>query len=281
MHRLFLLAACLVVATLLPGVARAADDFDNCSGFIDTLPKTITTPGTWCLRKDLATAMSQGKAINIASDGVTLDCNGFGIDGGAGGNRTTAAGIYATDRRDLAVRHCRVSSFYMGVEFEGDDSRNNLVEDNLIEHSLFRGAYLAGANNLFRRNRVLDTGGAPTDVGVGVSVIGDVIDNVVDGVRTLLSGPDAFVLGIDGNGLDGGIIRGNRIRGLDPKDGTANGIQVFCSIVVDNDVEAVEPTAGYGIYGARVSRGNKVRNFATAYYLCGDSASSMGDLELP
>lgn len=279
MHRLFLLVACLAVAMLLPGVARAADGLDSCAGFIDALPKTIRTPGVWCLRKNLATDIAQGKAITIASDGVTLDCNGFGIDGSAVGLGTRTMGVYAIDRRDLAIRHCRVSGFYFGILLEGN-GRNNLVEDSLVEHSPFKGAYMSGLNNRFLRNRVLDTGGSPGNVGVAIEVSGDIIDNVVDGVRTPLH--DLFVIGISGGGADGGIVRRNRVRGLDPLDGSATAIQVFCSIVIDNDVEATQPTEGVGIYGARVSRDNKVRNFATAYQSCGsDNPSSMGDLESP
>jgi hypothetical protein len=277
MHRLFLLAACLAAAWLLPGVAHAADGFDNCAGFIDTLPKTVKTPGTWCLRKDLAMATGQGQAITIASDGVTLDCNGFGIDGSAGGISTKAMGIYAIDRRDLAVRDCRVSGFYMGILLEGN-GRDNLVEDSLVEHSRYKGAYMSGLNNRFLRNRVLDTGGSPGNVAVAIEVAGEIVDNVVDGVRTVLH--DLFVIGISAGGTDGGIVRGNRVRGLDPLDGSATAIQVFCSIVIDNDIEAMQPTAGVGIYGAKVSRGNKVRNFETAYRPCG-GASSLGDLESP
>ncbi|HEY0660644.1 MAG TPA: hypothetical protein VGD21_04900 [Lysobacter sp.] len=37
--------------------AFATESYDNCNGFIDTLPATISTQGTRCLRKDLSTAM--------------------------------------------------------------------------------------------------------------------------------------------------------------------------------------------------------------------------------
>src|SRR5690606_14995164 len=67
------------LASVLP--ARAADDYDACAGFIDSVPATITSQGVWCLRKDLSTAIASGSAITIATNNVTIDCNGFKLGG--------------------------------------------------------------------------------------------------------------------------------------------------------------------------------------------------------
>ncbi|HEY0661599.1 MAG TPA: hypothetical protein VGD21_09825, partial [Lysobacter sp.] len=69
--------AILLAGPVAPAPAQAAQSYDNCTGFIDSLPATITTQGTWCLRKDLSTAMSSGNAITIATNNVTIDCNDF------------------------------------------------------------------------------------------------------------------------------------------------------------------------------------------------------------
>src|SRR5690348_2627551 len=63
MNRLFPFAAILVLASLgpaLPLPARAAQSYDNCTGFIDSVPATVSTQGTWCLRHDANTAITSG-----------------------------------------------------------------------------------------------------------------------------------------------------------------------------------------------------------------------------
>ena len=42
----------LALAAAAPA-AQAAESYDNCTGFIDSLPATISTHGVWCLRKNL------------------------------------------------------------------------------------------------------------------------------------------------------------------------------------------------------------------------------------
>ena len=68
-----------------PHVAQAAESYDSCKGFITSLPVSISTPGTWCLKQDLATSLASGNAVTILANDVTLDCNGFKIDGTAAG----------------------------------------------------------------------------------------------------------------------------------------------------------------------------------------------------
>ena len=45
--------------------AAAAESYDSCLGFIDALPATITTQGTWCLRQNLDTSATSGNVIEI------------------------------------------------------------------------------------------------------------------------------------------------------------------------------------------------------------------------
>src|SRR5688500_7900792 len=86
---------------LAPGASRAAESYDNCTGFIDSLPAVITKQGTWCMRKDLSTAIDTGNAITVATNNVTIDCNDFKIGGLAAGVDTLAHGIVAADRKSV------------------------------------------------------------------------------------------------------------------------------------------------------------------------------------
>ena len=85
----------LTCATALLAVyaspALAAESYDNCTGYIESLPASISTQGTWCLRKDLATGMASGNAIEVKANNVVIDCNDFKIGGLAAGAGAGAA----------------------------------------------------------------------------------------------------------------------------------------------------------------------------------------------
>src|SRR5690606_30008425 len=66
---------------LAPAPATAADSFDSCTGYIDSLPATISSQGVWCLRGHLSTGISSGDAISINTNNVTIDCNDFKLGG--------------------------------------------------------------------------------------------------------------------------------------------------------------------------------------------------------
>jgi hypothetical protein len=140
-HR-FTFAAPLVLAfglLSLSSPSPAAESYDNCTGFIDTLPATINTQGTWCLRKDISTAMASGMAITIAVHNVTIDCNDFKLGGLAAGTATEAVGIYADERNNITVRNCNVRGFMYGLGFigafasNGGTSGGHVVEDSRFD----------------------------------------------------------------------------------------------------------------------------------------------------
>lgn len=123
------IALFLAMSWLLPSPATAAESYDNCTGFIDSVPATLSTQGTWCLRKDLSTAISSGAAITIATNNVTINCNDFKLGGLAAGVGTQAKGILASDRLNTTVRRCNVRGFLYGVSMEGAGG-GHVIEDN-------------------------------------------------------------------------------------------------------------------------------------------------------
>ena len=70
--------------------ACAASSYDSCVGFIDVVPAVISTPGNWCLRQHLRTNLTSTNAIEVQSNNVTIDCNGFMLDNQAAGPERTA-----------------------------------------------------------------------------------------------------------------------------------------------------------------------------------------------
>jgi len=204
------------VALLLAGLvacapARAAESYDACVGFIDSVPTTISTQGTWCLRKDLSTNITNGYALTVASNNVTIDCNDFKIGGLAAGNDSTSFGIYAAQKQNVAVRHCNIRGFFYGIHLAG--GAGHLVEDNRLDDNLYFGIYLTGENNRVRGNAVYDTGGKTgLSYAHGIYAHADIIDNTISGLfadRTggILYGIRAFAAGAQ--------VRDNTVSGFD------------------------------------------------------------------
>ena len=267
-----LLAALALIAGLaaVPGSALAGQSYDNCTGFIDSLPATISTQGVWCLDKNLGTAITSGNAITIATNNVTIDCNDFKIGGLAAGDASQANGIHASDRQNATVRHCNVRGFRVGIRLL--DGAGHLVEDNLLDNNLENGIHVTGDNNLVQRNRVYDTGGNFSAV-YGINVTADVIDNTVAGVFAATSARGIFVRGAS-------TVRNNRVRGLQG-NGSVRGIMAYSSgsRVEGNHLAVPTGTDGTGITGHFTGNGtacsnNVIAGFGTATDDCVDAGGN-------
>ena len=246
-HHLAALVLAATACTALP--ATAAESFDSCDGrFIDSLPAHISTPGVWCLRHDVSTAIGAGAAINIAANNVTLDCNGFRIGGLAAGTGSLASGIYASGRQNTTVRNCGIRGFYYGVLVEG--GAGHLVEDNRMDNNLLNAIRVNADNSRVRRNAAFDTGGATgrTDASAIVGTA-DITDNTVSGVFAEVA--PSYPAGITATAAGQQVSR-NVIRGLTPgAGGAAYGIIAnSAGITIDgNRVSASGPVNGMGIVG--------------------------------
>jgi len=274
-------AACLLAAT----PARAAESYDNCTGFIDSLPATIGAQGTWCLRKDLSTGMSSGQAIAINANNVILDCNDFKIGGLAAGASTDAIGIRSEGRQNLSVRNCTVRGFGYGVLVVGD---NSTVADSRFDLNTVAGIVMNGDGNEVRGNVVSATGGRPlTGIALGISMNGDgarILDNRVHGVS---AEPDEGGLNqlSAGIGADGGVsvVVRNVVTGL-AAGINAHGIRVYQGVVRDNVL--AQATASPGSTGivclddlggstTGLSDDNAIRHYATAHANCTSSGTAV------
>lgn len=255
------LAALVFAVAAMP--ARAAESYASCTGFIDSLPATITTQGTWCLRKDLATAITSGAAIAVNTNNVTIDCNAFKIGGLQAGPDTMAAAI-ASERNNVVVRHCNIRGFLNGVFLQGS---GHVVEDSRFEGNRWHAVDMSSSPGLIRHNLVVDTG--PTIPGSGaIAAIGDVdvVDNTIDWVEGNSAGKP--IVAISASGGNGNVISGNRVRKVvnSNMSSFANGIVVGMNepgrtVVRDNVLFGYSTGIGFGIQCGSltdVSRGNEV-----------------------
>jgi parallel beta-helix repeat protein len=272
---MFSFASALLAVAANP--APAAESYDSCVGFIDALPAAITTQGIWCLRQNLDTSASSGNIIDIQTNNVTIDCNGFRIRGSGGGASTAAEGIHAFDRLNLAIRHCTIRGFARGIHLEAGS--DYIVENNLVDQSRYVGIEISGAGSVVRRNTVVNTGGLPLSAeAFAIAAEGDVIDNVVVGVF----GADS-VTNFTANGIYsqsdpavtfGIVIQGNRIRNLTPK-GTGQAIGITSSgsgvAVRDNAIGQASSTTGRGV--ACLDNTSHVRDNVILNYVTGISVA--------
>ena len=286
---LFLLA--VLAAGVLPA-ARAAQDYDGCTGFIDSLPAYIDTPGVWCLRKDLSTSMASGNAILVVTDNVAIDCNDFKVGGLAAGAASKADGIaFAGGVENATVRNCNVRGFYRGISINGGDG--HLVEDNRLDNNLHIGINTTAVGAVtVRRNRVLETGGALENVdnyGIYCDAPSGgachIDDNIVNGVSGH-SGWYSSVYGIRVTRTEGGGINGNSVRNLVPSGAgkTAYGLYAGLSeagytSLRDNRMAlgaAVAGSIAVACFGSDVTLGgNTSWGFASGVYSCIDDGGNV------
>jgi hypothetical protein len=292
-HWNFLGYAGLLLATALaaPRTAHAAESYDNCTGFITSVPAVITTQGTWCLKHDLSTAMTSGNAIDIQTNNVTIDCNDFKIGGLAAGAATEAYGIAAGNRLNVTVRRCNIRGFFIGAGLWGKYGGGNTVEDSRFDNNTYIGLQVAGDGSVARRNRVLDTGGttvasaAGGAVGIYAQYTADVLDNIVSGVAAT-TGTNGDVAGIsaqfgyDAGGSVGQSISDNHVRGLSAAGtGAVGGIISFMTqrlILRKNDLvgDAGARSIGIVCYASDShAMENVIDGFVTGILVCSDDGN--------
>ena len=252
--KMTLTALVLLAGALAPAAARA-ETVKTCTGFITALPTVISTQGTWCMDKDLATAMETGNAVTIGTNNVTIDCNGFKLGNLAAGADTGTYGIYAQDRLNVTVRNCNVRGFFVGILIFGNGG-GHLVEDNRLDASRWMAIRTEGDGTQVRGNSLFDTGGATYQshtYAIASDGLAHVMDNLVSGVEPGDLDTNAEGTGIAGSFGDGSRISGNRIAAVTARgpSGVGRGIRLLLDsrVLVDDNVVAMPPAESGGSIG--------------------------------
>ena len=123
----------LTLTMLLLTTSSAWAETIDCTA-ITTLPTTITVQGIYCLTGDLATSMTSGLAIDIQTNNVTIDLNGWKLGGLAAGAGTGTVGIFAWARKNITIRNGTIRGFYRGILLN-DGSPYTASQGHLIERS--------------------------------------------------------------------------------------------------------------------------------------------------
>jgi len=190
----------VVVLPVVLGGGLSAGAQTYCTTKVTTVPFTINASGNYCLEKHLSTtATATTNAITINADYVTLDLNGFKLDGSAAAPGARK-GVFALNRKGIVIRNGVVRGFARAVSLEGSGS-SHIIEELRVEASALAGIWAEGTGVVVRGCRVSATT-PPTP------------DTSADGIR--IAGVEARVLNNDvldtlatGNGTARSIVLDN------------------------------------------------------------------------
>jgi hypothetical protein len=184
---------------------------------ISSLPAIITTQGVYCFTQHLATSITTGNAIDVQVNNVTIDLNGFTLDGIGAGLATQTSGIYANKRQNVTVINGTIRGFLMAVFFE-DLGEGHVVERIRAERNTFTAIEAQGNGLVIRNNQVVATGGTTAfgpiaTIGIHVAGIGPrVLNN--DVAQTVGVGGAAGVA-IQLDDTSDGLVVNNRLTDAD------------------------------------------------------------------
>jgi len=242
-----------ILLTLLLTAPSAWAETIKCTP-IATLPTIITTQGVYCLTGNLTTNMISGNAIEIQTNNVTIDLNGWKLGGQAAGLGTYANGIYAYQRKNITIRNGTIRGFVYGILLSDVSpyatSQGHLIEDIRADNNTYTGISVRGRGSIVRRNQVMYSGGSSVyPSAYGIQLYGE-------GVKALnndISRTSAFSFN-NGYGLylyktNGAVVEGNRIVLVFSDLGPTYGLYIGNSngvLVRDNSYNFAE----YGIFYA-------------------------------
>ena len=208
MHTAKLAASLLVLFALTLATAPARAQTTNCTA-ITALPAVITVQGVYCFTDHLSTAITVGNAIDIQTNNVTIDLNGFKLGGLAAGLGTGTFGIYAGSRQNITIKNGTIRGFFRGILL-GGASQGHVVEDIRADQNTYIGIQVSGAGTIVRSNQVVATGGCTTPCGANADANGIIVSGT--GPRVLNN--DVFTVTKQGTGIARGIVFDSVTGGL-------------------------------------------------------------------
>ena len=206
----------LIVLVLVMGASAAGAETMDCAP-ITALPAVVTVQGVYCFTGNLAIDVTSGNAIEIQTNNVVLDLNGFKLGNLAAG--PGGRGIFASDRQNITIKNGTIRGFGVGVLLLGFGSQRHIVEDIRVDQSTSTGIHVDGDSVIVRNNQVVGTRGVdlfgPDANGIGIFVSGTdprVLNN--DVINTGKQGA-GVATGIYLSLVVGGLVINNRVTGAD------------------------------------------------------------------
>jgi len=215
----------LFVIAVLATAFHASDALAQDCTPIESLPATISQPGKYCLAGDFTVNSASVRAVTIAADNVTLDCEGHSLRNLATSDAGTSEAIYAYGRNTVTVKNCRIlGGFTNGISFLQNNAASNknyyiTIEGNQIAGPYNYGIRAYGSAIEIRNNRIYDIGGQLNSAAFGIRLGGSnlansfkfhlVHDNVIAGTNS----PYNNAYGVYSDGSVAGLFRMNNVTG--------------------------------------------------------------------
>ena len=183
---------------------------------ITALPITITSQGVFCLKRSigLSPGLLTGAAIDIQTNNVVIDLNGFKIGNLSAGAGTEAVGIQAVNRKNIVLKNGTVRGFFTAIDLTGSSSSGHVIEDMLLDQNTVFGILGEGTGFVIRRNQIVLVGGSTVEEGIsalGIAVIGSNMRILDNDISELFAGTNGTITAISILDFSGNVIQGNRI----------------------------------------------------------------------
>ncbi len=203
---------------------------------ISSLPYTISTSGSYYIAGNLT---STGSGIIVDVDDVTIDLNGFAINGPGTG---TGYGISISNQKNVEIKNGTVRDFgSYGIRCNySTDEGHRVINVRVIENA-GNGISFTGKGHFIKACTVINNG---TGIGIKASYGATIINNTVynngsDGIQTWTSS----------------LIMGNTVYAND-----GDGIKSSYSATVVNNIANGNGGDGFDIGSYATIRGNTANN---------------------
>ena len=217
-----------VIMPLLLACFPAHAETTNCTA-ITSLPAVITTQGVYCFTGNLSTSMTSGNAIEIQTNNVTIDLNGFKLGGLGARDGTQANGIYADQRKNITIKNGIIRGFYRGIWLDAPSfatSSGQVVKNVLADQNTFTGIDVRGFGNTVSGNTVVDTGGSTViNDAIGIWVLGSGAKVVNNTVSTTTATGTGIAIGISLFSADYSLVQNNTVT--DTLDNSTNSYAIY------------------------------------------------------
>ena len=210
-----------------PGVYAETTECTEITG----LPITITSQGVFCLKRSigLSPGLLTGAAIDIQTNNVIIDLNGFKIGNLSAGAGTEALGIRAVNRKNIVIKNGTVRGFYTAIGLGGSDSSGHIVEDMLLDQNTVFGIFAEGTGFVIQRNQIVLLGGSTveeSDSAIGIFLVGSNMRILDNDISELFADADGIIIAIGVLISSGIVVQGNRISNEQLSAGLGGGIAV-------------------------------------------------------
>jgi hypothetical protein len=229
---------------------------------LTSVPVTITQPGKYCLANDFTINSTNAKAITIASNDVTLDCDGHMLKNLATSNAGSSAGIVLSSRNNVTIQNCRIiGGFQNGIDATQVQTQPNKnfyiqIRDNYIAGPFWHGIRAYGSAIEVTGNKIYDIGGQLNSYAIGIRVGGSTASNfkfhvVRDNYVVGTNSPYSAAYGIFSDGSLGSAFLDNGVAGTSAAPGQV-GVSMYIigtfNRISDNHVTGTGAPSEIGLF---------------------------------